>query len=284
MSTTPLTAATPMSRRRAVAVALCLAVVVLLGCALRPAAAAQLPLRQAAMTSVSIAERCAPAVTATNGTVTSGRATTVLLTGLGSGCGGRVVAVTLFGARGAALTSVTTTLPASTTGSATVIVPAYSPADVSGAAMTVGTWGVPASWTYAPPPVVPTVSCAVLNDPSGRTTCEATNLLVEAWGGPPLTTYNAYVTVSSTSARDVEWQITINLADPVLKLNANVMDSNNAVQLAPGWTCAARPMLVLRGQENPGTKYVGNGRTVTVWMQGKASPVPTTGGSLFNCS
>ena len=283
MSVPPQIAAR-LGRRRAAAVALCLAVVVVLAPALRPAAAAQLSLRPVSLTSVSIAERCTPAVAAANGSVAGGRATTVLLTGLGTGCGGHVVALTLFGAGGVALTSATTTLPAGAAGTGTVIVPAYTPADVSGAAMTVGTWGVPAAWTYTPPAVVPTVSCAVLNDPTGGATCVTSNLRVEAWGYPQLNTYNMYVTVESPSTTGVEWQIVINLADPALKLTANVMDSNNAVMLAPGWTCAARPMLVLRGQADPGTKYVGNGRTVTVWIQGKASPAPTTGGNLFNCS
>ena len=275
--------ATP-SAYRIMAVAVLLACVVVLGVALRPAAAAQLGLRPATMTSVAVADRCTPAVAMVNGTVTGGQATTVLVTGLGSGCGGRALALTLFGANGAALTSVRTTLPAGASGSATVVVPSYAPASVSGAAATVGTWGVPATWTYTPPAVVPTVSCAVLNDPTGLKTCTTSNLRVEAWGYPRLDTYNFYVTVASPSTTEVEWQITINLADPALAFEANLADSNNAVQLAPGWGCLARPMLVLRGQSGPGTKFVGNGKTVTVWMQGRSSAVPVTGGSLFNCT
>lgn len=280
----PPTRLTSQLLHRAVAVALLLACVLVLGLALRPAAAAQLGLRPASLTSVAVADRCTPAVAVANGTVTGARSTTVLVTGLGNGCGGRVVALTLFGANGAALSSVTTTLPAGTAGSATVIVPSYAPASVTGAATTVGTWGVPATWTYTPPAVVPAVSCAVLNDPTGLKTCTASNLRVEAWGYPRLDTYNFYVTVSSASTTEVEWQITINLADPALAFEANLADSNNAVLLAPGWSCSARPMLVLRGQSGPGTKFVGNGKTVTVWMQGRSSAVPTTGGSLFNCS
>lgn len=267
-----------------VAVALALVLAVALGLTLRPAAAAQLPLREARMTSVSIADRCTPIVSTTNGTVTGGRATTVLLTGLGTRCGGRVVALTLFGPNGAALTSGTTTLPASTSGSGTVIVGSYAPADIAGAAMTVGTWGVPATWTYTPPATVPPVSCTVLNDPTGTKTCAATDFEIGAWGYPQLDTNNIIFYVTSPSpATDVEWQVTINLADPMFKVYARLADGQN-VRLAPGWSCSSMPMLVLRGRSDTGTQYVGGGNRAGVWLQGKATSGPTAGGNLFNCS
>lgn len=281
MSTTS-TAATSLSRRRAAVVVLCLVLAVVLGCALRPAAAAQLPLRPASLTNVSVAERCTPTAAVSNGSVTGGQPTTVLLTGLGTGCGGQPVAVTLFGADGAALTSVTTTLPESVTGSATVIVPAYTPADVFGSALTIGTWGVPATWTYAPPATVPTVTCTVLNDPTGTKTCSTTTLDVTAWGYPRLDTTNIVFYVTSPSlAMDVQWEITINLADPALKVYSKLADAVN-VELAPGWSCSSMPMLVLRGNAN--TRLVGGGHQAGVQLQGKATSGPTTGGNLFNCS
>lgn len=271
-------------RHRDVAVALAVVLIATFGVLLRPAAAAQLPTTQAKITSVSVSDRCTPTVAATNGTITGSTATTVLLTGLGAGCGGRSVSLTLFGTTGAALTTAITTLPAGATGSATVVVPAYSPVGVAGAAVTVGTWGVPATWAYSPPVAVPTVSCRVLNDPTGTKTCSGTNLQVDAWGSP-LHTANIYVTVVSPSTTaDVEWELSINLSDPALKVYADLADSNNAVQLAPGWSCSSMPTLALRGQSLTGTKLVGSGRTVTVWLQVRASSVPTSGGNLFNCS
>ena len=265
--------------------------VVLLALILQPAAAAQLPLHPASLSSTSITDRCTQAVTATSGTVTAGRSATVEVDGLGTACGGRDLALTLFGEGGAAVTSGTTSLAADTSGSNTVSVPDYAPADVAGAAVTVGTWGVPAGWTYTPPatdpdPVTePLVSCTVLNDPTGTKTCDVTDVRIDAWGYPELDNYNFYATVTSPSeSEDVEWQLTINLEHPDLKLLANLAESNNGVTLAPGWSCSAMPMLELRGQADVNTKYVGGDKTVTVWLQGKASSGPATGGSLFNCS
>ena len=279
----------PISRtqqsRPLAAAAVLMVIVVLLALALRPDAAARLSLEPANLTSFSVSDRCTQTVSATSGPETEGRTGTVMLTGLGTACGGRDVDLTVFGRDGAALASGATTLAADTSGSATVTVPAYAPADVAGVALTIGTWGVPAIWTYTPSVDAPLVSCTVLNDPTGTKTCEATDVRVDAWGHPVLDTYNFYATVTSPSdLEDVEWQLTINLADPELKVAANLGDSNNGVTLAPGWSCASMPMLELRGQEDVNTKYVGGGKTVQVWMQGKAASGPSTGGNLFNCS
>lgn len=268
-------------RTRACAVVAILAV--LLAVALSPAQAAQLPIAPAKITAVVLTGRCTPTVTTANGPVTGSQATTVTVTGLGTGCGGRVIALTLFGTGGSALTTATVTLAANQGSSVTITVPTYAPASVAGAAATVGSWGVPATWTYTPPAVVPLVSCQVLNDPTGQQTCTAVKTSFDSWGGTPNTEYNLYVTVSSTApTRNVEWQITLNLADPSLNLLATRMNSNNAVMLAPGWTCSSMPLLVLRGQSGPNTQYVGGGSNVSVWLHG-TSVASQSNGSLFAC-
>lgn len=276
---------TSQRRWRSVAVAVLLVLVVLLGLALSPARAARLALTPGSMTNVSLAERCTEAVAATHGTVTAGQATTVMLTGLGTACGGRDLGLTLVGEDGSAVTSTTSTLPADASGSATVIVPAYAPADVAGAAVTIGTWGVPARWTYTPPVTAPLVSCTVVNDPTGTKTCDVTDVRIEAWGYPQTDSYNFYATITSPSeSQDVEWQLTINLADSAFEVNTALADSHNGVQLAPGWSCSAMPTLELRGRSDTGTQYVGGGSSVTVWMLGRSASGQTPGGSLFNCS
>ncbi|SDD29804.1 hypothetical protein SAMN05216410_3138 [Sanguibacter gelidistatuariae] len=268
-------------RRLPLALALAVLLAVLLGLALRPAQAAQLPVAAAKITAVTLTGRCTPTLSAGNGPVTGSQATTVTVAGLGTGCGGRVLALTLFGTGGAALTTANVTLAAGASGSVTVTVPAYTPATVAGAAATIGSWGVPVTWTNTVPPVLPLVGCKVLNDPSK--TCTATLTNFESWGGPPPTEYNVYFTVASDSlTKNAEWQITINLADPSLLLLATRMNSNNAVMLAPGWACSSMPLLVLRGQSGPGTQYVGGGSTVVTWLHGTSVPSQSNG-TLFAC-
>ena len=259
--------------------------VVLLAFSARPGAAAQLSLLPGSLTSLSLSERCTQALTATHDTATTGEASTVTVSGLGAACAGRDLDLTLYGSDGEALTAVSTSLAADTGASTTVMVPAYTPTQVAGIAATVGTWGVPAAWTYTPP-VTPSelVSCTVLNDPTGTKTCQATDLRIEAWGYPQADNFNFFATVTSPSeSEDVEWQLTINLADPEFQLLANRADSNNAVTLAPEWSCASMPVLELRGQAAVSTKYVGGGKTVTVWLHGMAAAASTAGGNLFTC-
>ena len=270
---------------RPVALALLAVLVLLLALALRPAAAAQLPLNPVTMTHVSAADRCTEFVETTHGTITAGQATTVKVIGLGDGCGGRDLALTLYGADGEALTSATTPLSADAQDSATVIVPTYAPDDVTGAAVTIGTWGVPATWIYTPPAASQLVTCTVLNDPTGTKTCEVKDLRIESWGYPQPDHYNFYATVTSPSASaDTEWQLSINLADPAFDVQTSLADSSGDVGLAPGWSCSSMPMLELRGRAEVNSQYVGGDRSVTVWLQGMSASGPTSGGSLFNCS
>ena len=275
----------PQRGARAVAVALLAVLVLLLAFALRPAAAAQLPLNPVTMTHVSAAERCTEYVETTHGTITAGQATTVMVLGLGTECGGRDLALTLYGADGQALTSATTPLSADAHDSATVIVPAYAPSEVTGAAVTIGTWGVTATWIYTPPVTSQLVDCTVLNDPTGTKTCEVKDVRIESWGYPQPDTYNFYATVTSPSASaDTEWQLSIDFSNPAFDVATSLADSNNDIMLAPGWSCSSMPILELRGRADVNAQYVGGDRTVTVWLQGKSASGPTTGGSLFNCS
>ena len=276
---------TPQRRWRLVAVAVLLVLVVLLGLALRPAHAAQLSLTAGNITNVSVSDRCTETVAATHGTSTGGAATTVRVTGMGEACGGRDLALTLYGQDGAVVTSTTSTLAADATDATTLIVPEYAPASVAGAAVTIGTWGVPASWTYTPPVSSPLATCTVLNDPSGTKTCDVTDVRIESWGYPEPNAYNFYATVTSPSeSQDVEWQVTLNLADPAFEVSTALADSNNGVQLAPGWSCSAMPTVELRGRSDTSTQYVGGGSSYTIWMLGRSASEPTSGGSLFNCS
>lgn len=277
---------TPQPGSRAVAVVVLALLMALLGLAVGQAHAAQLALQPGNLTNTSVSDRCTEAVAATHGTVTSGQATAVTLTGLGSACGGRDIDLTLYDESGEALVSTTTSLSADSSDSATVTLPAYTPADVAGVAMTIGTWGVPASWTATTPPVTsPLVTCTVLNDPTGTQTCEATDVRIESWGYPVADAYNFYATVTSSSAsQDVEWQLTINLADSAFDVDTKLADSNNGVTLAPGWSCSSMPTLELRGRGDTGTQYVGGGSSVTIWMLGRSASGTTSGGSLFNCS
>ena len=272
-------------RYRAAAVALALTVAVLLAVALRPAAAAQLPLRPTTMTNVSVADRCTPAVAVANG-VTGAQATTVVVTGLGTRCGGRAVALTLFGSNGAALTSAKTTLPAGASGSITVTVPVYSPSAVSGAAVTIGTWGVPASWVYTPPAVLPQFSCKGFDVKTGAPVpCTASEHKFETWGNP-LDSYNLQVKIETRSVDAVAWEVTINLADPRLGFVATRMDTGENFELVTPVTPPAKPdvctssVLVVKGKQWQTTS---SAQPLTIYFQGGRGASGVTG-KLFNCS
>ena len=250
-----------------------------------PGAAARLPLEPANFTSVSVADRCTESVQATHETAATGKVTTVTLSGLGAACDGRELELTLYGAHGEALTSGRAPVATGNGESMGVTVPAYTPAEVAGIAVTVGSWGVPATWSYTFPAEKPLAECTVLNDPTGAKTCEVKDIRVDAWGYPDIDSYNLYATVESPSGdQDVEWELEINLADPEFKVLANLAVSNNDVTLSPGWTCSSMPMLKLRGRDEVNSRYIGGGKTVTVWVQGKSVSDQAGGGNLFNCS
>ncbi|WP_157607272.1 hypothetical protein [Sanguibacter suarezii] len=255
----------------------------LLNLALYPAQAAQLPISGAKITTVTtVADRCTAQVSVTNGVIPGAQATTVTVSGLQADCEGRVLELTLFDKSGVEITTASAPLGSGTSQSVTVKAP-YAPLAVNGAAVTIGSWGVPAGWKYTPPATVPAVSCAVLNDPTGTKTCAATKFAIGAWSVPPIDMNNIVFNVTSPSAAtDVEWEVTINLADPMFKVYVLSAVGAN-VRLAPGWTCSSMPMLVLRGLQGANTDRVGGGHEAGVWLQGKTVSTPTAG-EIFNCS
>ena len=152
----------------------------------------------------------------------------------------------------------------------------YTATAVTGAAATVDGWNLSATWV--PPTVLPLVSCRAINNPA--LTCYAALTQITSWGYPALTNYHATITVSSPSATaDTEWQVTVNLADPAFPFVPVAIGHNNASELAPGWSCAQMPLLVVDGQSGSSTALVGGSKTVAFYFEGR-----TTGtGNLATC-
>ena len=267
------------NRRWALLLASLLLLAMLLNLALNPAQAAQLPISGAKITTVTtVADRCTTAVSVTHGAITGSTANTVTVNGLAARCVGRALALTLFDKEGEVIRSAAVpSLTPDANGSVSISVDSYAPAAVAGAAVTIGPWGVPATWTYAPP----IVSCRVINNPSK--TCSATQVGFAVWPEPSPTTYYLQFRVeSATVTRDDEWEITVNLADPSLRLLAtHIKALDNNVVLAPGWSCSTMPLLVLRGKG--GSQYVGDWAKVWVGLEG-TSLVSQDSGHLVTCA
>lgn len=152
----------------------------------------------------------------------------------------------------------------------------YTATAVTGVAATADGWNLSATWV--PPAALPLASCRAINNPA--LTCYATLTQITSWGYPATTNYHATLTVSSPSATaDTEWEVTVNLADPAFPFVSVAMSHNNASELAPGWTCAQMPLLVVDGQSGSGSALVGGSKTVAFYFEGR-----TTGaGNLATC-
>ncbi|GEK23333.1 hypothetical protein [Cellulomonas xylanilytica] len=211
--------------------------------ALSPASAAQLPL-SARMLGAFVLERCTSTpLPATPGAVSGGASTQVVLSSIPAACRGKQTSLRLFTASGAALapTDTVTTLPAGAA-TATITVPSYPVAQASGLALTVATWGVPTTWTSAAVPL-PAFSCTVPGSPS--VTCAATVTLGTEWGYPTATDFLRSVSVTTTSATPVPWQVTINLSDPGFPFLARTLtDGQGGLVLVSTSGCAASPRTV----------------------------------------
>jgi hypothetical protein len=261
------------------AVVVLVGIVCLLVAGLQTADAARLRLATTTKPAVALQSRCGtgPVTVRPTGAATAGRYTQVRVAGVDGPCrGGRVVVYTTSGV--VALDGSGTLSAGAFTASTTT---AFTPpgASTGRAYVTLDGWPVAATWNPAPVSV-PVVTCRVLHPTAGQT-CAAVVTSVVSWGYPSATEYNAYVQVSSTSpATDVEWEVTVNLADAALPFVARSMTHNNQSQLGPGWTCAQLPALVLTGQATSSSALVGGGRVVDVYLNGRAT---AGSGSLYSC-
>lgn len=249
--------------RSALAVLAVLAAVASLG----TSAAARLDLRATSGAPLALKwTRCGGQVTAT---VTGA---SVAVTGIDAACAGTTLT--------AYVRSGSTTLTASGTvsgTSATLTLPS-TPDTVSGALLTAGTWPLPTNWRQTLT-TLPAVSCAPV---SGSGTCAASVTGITAWPYPSLTDYNLNVTVSSTSASALTWQVTFNLSSSDLPFIASdLSDNQGGLVKVSASSCSASPRTVTV----KGTTGWGNYHQV---MSGQSSNLQVHGttsgsGGLLDC-
>jgi hypothetical protein len=226
---------------------------------IRPASAASLAVNAASMAVPTTSARCAPGPVALRpGTVTSGSATTVVVS-IPSGCHGAAGLLRLTGASGALATVDTAfALPASGA-EHTVTVPAYVASAVTGAALTLNTWGTAVAWSYTP--ATPPIWCAPT---SGSTPCSAA--ITQRTTPAGVLYYDVVVTTTSTSS--VRWEVTFDFSHPFygggpVRLGNSDLDAywdgartwdgttwvNDATRSS---SCTELPLLSVRGLSNGG--------------------------------
>ena len=264
----------------------------LLNLALHPAQAAQLPISAAKITTVTVGDRCTAKVSVTNGVISGAQATKVTVSGLEADCEGLDLELTLFDEGGAAIPAATVTvlsLVPDADGSVSVSVGSYAPSAVAGAAVTIGSWGVPAFWEDTPPAVLPLLSCEGVDAVTKATKpCTASvehyHAWTANWPNPP-DTYTFQVKVETSSATDVEWQVTINLAHEDMKVVTNRAKSNGDIVLmnTAAQVCSSA-VLVVGGNSSNGFKFINAGSPRIAYLMGasKASG-DVNEGLLFNC-
>lgn len=130
--------------------------------------AARLPLSGATLTTLPVFTRCTNEVQVEPGAVRqNGTSTSVVVRGLTPRCAGARVELTIVQASGAVVRRVSGSVPTSGPATVTLGAPAFTPAQGFRVFATVGTWGVPATWTYAPP--TPVTACTVWRETDGDT-------------------------------------------------------------------------------------------------------------------
>lgn len=216
-------------------------------------------------------------------TVTAGStATTVRVTGVTAACVGLPLVVSLYDPTVTTSPQVARRFAGSATAAATTTVTgtALTPAANLVPRVTIGGWLVPSTWTWtAPVPTLPAVSCRVPASPS--TPCTATVTRVNQWSSPA-TSYQWFVTVSTTSRTPVVWELTFNLSDPAFPFVAKAFEDKQAglVKVAAS-ACSAIPRTVtVKGTTGWGQYHqVWAGKTSELEVQGHRAGT----GNLLTC-
>lgn len=141
------------ARRRAAVAALAALLTLMAVFGLHSASAARLDLRGANHLLSSATACTSTALSAAPGTTSSGRSSTVVLSGIPASCSGATVALRMYAADGTP-TATTDSTGTVATGSVTITVPSYATASVAGTALVLNGWAVPVTW--AAPQTTPT--------------------------------------------------------------------------------------------------------------------------------
>ncbi len=265
-----------MSRRRLLYAVAVIGALLIAG--LSTASAATLPLSSVRITTLTVAERCAPALTVEPGPATGGTATSVAIRQVPAHCAGKQVRLRLLGASGPLATAdAVATLPAAGA-TATIPVAAYTPSAVRGVALTVDGWGLAPTWS-AP---MPGIACTVPGNPSAS--CDVKVVASHEWGSGESRTYLRRFEVSTTSTTPITWRLTLNLSDATLFpfVAAGLSDQQGGLVKVSASACSDPARLVtVKGTTNWGsyhTVVAGEPRTLEVQGFGSA------GGNLLACS
>lgn len=268
----PRPAPAPARLRAAARVALVGVVVGVLVAATSVGHATRLPLAPVPLTSLTVAERCAPEVAATAPATPT--ATVVRLT-VPPTCVGTEARLRLVGASGP-LAATDAVVVLGSAGSVDVPVPAYAPAGVTGLALTLDGWGVATAWTWTPPATGPAITCWT-SDPARP--CVAT---VTVRGGNVWSTgYDLDITVRDVRAGNannpVEWTIRLDFSSSVYPWVPTGAFGSGVVRQS---SCADLPTLTLTGQTGWGEHHtLRRGDVRTVWVQ----PRNDGAGGLLSC-
>ena len=261
-----------MSRRRLLYAVAVIGALLIAG--LSTASAATLPLSSVRITTLTVAERCAPALTVEPGPATGGTATSVAI----RHCAGKQVRLRLLGASGPLATAdAVATLPAAGA-TATIPVAAYTPSAVRGVALTVDGWGLAPTWS-AP---MPGIACTVPGNPSAS--CDVKVVASHEWGSGESRTYLRRFEVSTTSTTPVAWRLTLNLSDTTLFpfVAAGLSDQQGGLVKVSASACSDPARLVtVKGTTNWGSYHtVVAGEPRTLEVQGFAAAA----GNLLACA
>ncbi|WP_066585453.1 hypothetical protein [Cellulomonas timonensis] len=269
-----------MSRRRLLYAVAVIGALLIAG--LSTASAATLPLSGIRLSTLTVAERCAPELPVESGPTTGGTATSVTIRQVPADCGGKSVRLRLLGASGPlAPADAVATLPAAGA-TATIPVAAFTPSAVRGVALTVDGWGVTPAWSAPTPTPVPGIACTVPGNPAA--TCDVKVTSSHEWGSGASRTYLRRFEVSTTSTKPVTWQLTLNLSDTTLFpfVAAGLSDQQGGLVKVSASACSDVPRLVtVKGTESWGSYHtVVAGEARSLEVQGFAS----AGGNLLSCS
>jgi hypothetical protein len=202
-----------------------------------------------------------------------------------SGCAGREVVVTVVDGTTVQGTG-SWTVAAS--GATTVPVGSYTAASNLTVQAVVDGWGLPTTWSFTPPATGP-VTCAVTGvvvwyngpggawtrrvDPATGQTCTAR--LVSASTPSQYNPYSDFtVEVTTTGPGDVQWELTVDFADPHFGFSPRGIDSWANFHVTS--TCGDRPLVTIAGDE-PYHDTVASSRTIS----GRA--YTGAGGGVLSC-
>jgi len=229
---------------------------------------------------VSTSARCQSGQLAITTTAT-GATTSVQVTGVQAACVGKALTVTLYDPSVTSSSAASRRFTGTATAAATTTVTGgtFTPTSALVPVVTVDGWRVDATWSWAPAPSWPAVSCTVPAAP--QTPCTVTVTSTNQWG-TPAAYYQWALTVTTTSPVPVAWQVTFNLSDPAFPFLAGALqDVQGGLVLVSASACSASPRLVtVSGTRSWGGYHeVRAGTSASMQVQGER----TGTGNLLTC-